>query len=283
MVKPGVSTLEIDKFCEDFIRMHGGIPAFKGYGGFPGTICASVNDEVVHGIPSADRILVEGDILSIDTGATVDGWVGDNAWTFAVGHISDEYKALLEVTRDCLALGIEQAVPGNHLGDIGHAIQTHAWTFAVGHISDEYKALLEVTRDCLALGIEQAVPGNHLGDIGHAIQTHAEKHGYGVIREYVGHGIGRKMHEEPNVPNYGRKGHGVKLEVGMCLAIEPMITLGKRHVHTLRNGWTVVTNDGGAAAHFENTIAITADGPIITTVEPGFDPLDVDEGRNASC
>lgn len=236
MVKPGVSTLEIDKFCEDFIRMHGGVPAFKGYGGFPGTICASVNDEVVHGIPSSDRVLADGDVLSIDTGATVDGWVGDNAWTFAVGHISDEHKALLEVTRDCLALGIEQAVPGNHLGDIGYAIQSYA-----------------------------------------------EKHGYGVIREYVGHGIGRHMHEEPNVPNYGRKGHGVKLEVGMCLAIEPMITLGKRHVHTLRNGWTVVTNDGGAAAHFENTVAITKDGPIITTVEPGFDPLDVDEGRNASC
>ena len=236
MVRPGVSTLEIDRFCEDFIRMHGGTPAFKGYGGFPGTICASVNDEVVHGIPSAERILAEGDIISIDTGATVGGWVGDNAWTFAVGHVSDEVKALLEVTRDCLALAIEQAVPGNHLGDIGHAVQAHA-----------------------------------------------EKHGYGVIREYVGHGIGRHMHEEPNVPNYGHKGHGVKLEVGMCLAIEPMITMGRRHVHTLANDWTVVTNDGSMAAHFENTVAITADGPVITTVEPGFDPMDVDGGRNASC
>ena len=132
MVRPGVSTLEIDRFCEDFIRMHGGTPAFKGYGGFPGTICASVNDEVVHGIPSAERILAESDIISIDTGATVDGWVGDNAWTFAVGHVSDEVKALLEVTRDCLALAIEQAVPGNHLGDIGHAVQA----LSLIHISE---------------------------------------------------------------------------------------------------------------------------------------------------
>ena len=236
MAKPGVSTLEIDQFVENFIRMHGGTPGFKGYGGFPGSICASVNDEVVHGIPSSDRVLSAGDVLSIDTGATVDGWVGDNAWTFAVGHISDEKKALLEVTRDCLALGIERAVPGNHLGDIGHAIQSHA-----------------------------------------------EKHGYGVLREYVGHGIGRQMHEEPNVPNYGRRGHGIRLEVGMCIAIEPMITMGARYVHTLRNGWTVITDDGSDAAHFENTIAITQDGPVITTAEPGHDPMDVDEGRNATC
>ena len=235
MARPGVSTLEIDRFVEDFIRMHGGVPGFKGYGGFPGSICASVNEEVVHGIPSSERILREGDIFSIDTGATVDGWVGDNAWTFAVGHVSDEAKALLQVTRDCLALGIEQAVPGNHLGDIGNAIQEYA-----------------------------------------------ERHGYGVIREYVGHGIGRHMHEEPNVPNYGRKGHGVRLEAGMCIAIEPMITAGRRHVHTLDNDWTVVTNDGSLSAHFENTIAITKDGPIITTVEPGFDPMDVDGGRNQS-
>lgn len=234
MVKPGVSTLEIDKFCEDFIRMKGGIPGFKGYGGFPGTICASVNDEVVHGIPAADRILADGDIISIDTGATVNGWVGDNAWTFAVGHVSDDVKALLEVTRDCLALAIEQAVPGNHLGDIGYAVQSHA-----------------------------------------------ERHGYGVIREYVGHGIGRHMHEEPDVRNYGQRHHGIKLQAGMCIAIEPMITMGKRYVHTLKNNWTVVTDDGSLAAHFENTVAITPDGPVITTCEPGFNPMDVDEGRNA--
>ena len=236
MVKPGVTTLQIDQFVENYIRMHGGTPGFKGYGGFPGSICASVNEQVVHGIPSERTVLREGDIISIDTGANVDGWAGDNAWTFAVGHVSDEVKALLEVTRDCLALGIEQAVPGNHLGDIGYAVQRHA-----------------------------------------------EAHGYGVIREYVGHGIGRNMHEDPNVPNYGRKGHGIRLEVGMCLAIEPMIVLGDRHVRTLRNGWTVVTQDGSMAAHFENTVAITSDGPVITTTEPGFDPMDVDEGRNTSC
>lgn len=234
LVRPGISTLELDSFAENYIRMHGGIPAFKGYGGFPGTICASVNNEVVHGIPSANRILQDGDIISIDTGATVDGWVGDNAWTFVVGTVSQDVKDLLEVTRDCLSLGIEQAVPGNTLGDIGYAIQNHA-----------------------------------------------EKHGYGVIREYVGHGIGRTMHEEPNVPNYGRKGKGIKLVPGMVIAIEPMITLGDRHVHTLQNRWTVVTDDGSYAAHFENTVAITSDGPVITTAEVGYNPMDVDAGRNA--
>ncbi|MEE8715680.1 MAG: type I methionyl aminopeptidase [Coriobacteriales bacterium] len=235
MAKPGVTTLEIDRFVEDFIRSHGGVPGFKGYGGFPASICASVNDEVVHGIPSSKRVLKEGDVLSIDTGANVGGWAGDNAWTFAVGHVSDEVKSLLEVTRDCLRLGIEQAVPGNHLGDIGHAIQSHA-----------------------------------------------EGNGFGVVRGYVGHGIGHNMHEEPDVPNYGKAGRGIRLEVGMCLAIEPMITLGERYVHTKANGWTVVTDDESYAAHFENTIAITEDGPIITTCEPGHDPFDVDEGRNAT-
>ncbi|MBR2835724.1 MAG: type I methionyl aminopeptidase [Coriobacteriales bacterium] len=236
MVKPGISTEEIDKFVEAFIRMHGGIPSFKGLYGFPASICASVNEEIVHGIPSADRILKDGDIISIDTGATVGGWVGDNAWTFAVGHISDEIKALLEVTRDCLALGIEAAVPGNTLGDIGYAVQSHA-----------------------------------------------QKHGYGVVKNYVGHGIGRAMHEDPNVPNYGKPHKGIKLQAGMCIAIEPMITLGNADNRVLRNKWTVVTNDGSPAAHFENTIAITKDGPVITTCEPGHNPLDVDEGRNASC
>lgn len=234
MARPGVTTAQIDAFVEGYIRDHGAIPGFKGYGGFPFSICASVNHEVVHGFPSEECVLKDGDILSIDTGANIGGWAGDNAWTFAVGHVSDEVKSLLQVTRDCLQLGIEQAVPGNHLGDIGYAIQKYA-----------------------------------------------EDNGYGVIREYVGHGIGHNMHEEPNVPNYGRPGRGVKLEVGMCLAIEPMITLGKRYVHTLRNGWTVVTDDRLPAAHFENTIAITADGPVITTAEEGFDPMEVDEGRNA--
>lgn len=236
MAKPGVSTLEIDAFVEDYIRSHGGTPGFKGYGGFPASICASINEQVVHGFPSAKAVLREGDILSIDTGANVGGWAGDNAWTFAVGHVSDDVKGLLEVTRECLRRGIEQAVPGNHLGDIGHAIQQHA-----------------------------------------------EDNGYGVIREYVGHGIGHDMHEDPNVPNYGHAGRGIRLEVGMCLAIEPMITMGDRHVHTLANGWTVVTDDGLPAAHFENTIAITPDGPVITTSEEGFDPMDVDLGRNCAC
>jgi len=218
MVKPGVSTKEIDQVVESFIRLHRAVPTFKGYGGFPGSVCSSINEQVVHGIPSAETILQDGDIVSIDTGATFDGWVGDNAWTFYCGTVDEKVKALCEVTRDCLKAGIEQAVPGNHLGDIGYAVQRLA-----------------------------------------------EKNGYGVVREYVGHGVGHVMHEEPSVPNYGRKGRGVKLQVGMVIAIEPMITLGTYEVHTLNNRWTVVTDDGKPAAHYENTIAITADGPIVLT------------------
>ena len=220
LVKPGVSTLELDRFVETMIRLEGGIPAFKGYGGFPGSICASLNEQIVHGIPSADVILKEGDIISIDTGAIVDGWVGDNAWTFYVGNVSDEVKGLCEVTRDCLKAGIEQAVPGNRLGDVGAAIQELA-----------------------------------------------ESHGYGVVRDYVGHGVGHVMHEDPNVPNYGKRGRGVRLQVGMVIAIEPMITMGSYDSHTLSNGWTVVTNDNLPAAHYENTIAITKDGPVILTTD----------------
>lgn len=220
MIRPGVSTFELDQFAEQLIRMHGGIPAFKGYGGFPGTICASINDQVVHGIPSPDVILQDGDVISIDTGATVNGWVGDNAWTFYVGNVSSEVQALCEVTRDCLKAGIEQAVPGNHLGDIGHAIQTLA-----------------------------------------------ESNGYGVLRDYVGHGIGRDMHEEPNVPNYGRAGKGIKLQAGMVIAIEPMITLGKNRVSVGRDGWVVSTKDHLPSAHYENSIAITNDGPVILTAD----------------
>ena len=220
MVRPGVSTFELDQLAEQIIRMHGGVPAFKGYGGFPGTICASLNDAVVHGIPSPDMILRDGDIISVDTGAIVDGWVGDNAWTFYVGNPAPEVKALCEVTRDCLKAGIEQAVPGNRLGDVGHAIQSLA-----------------------------------------------ESHGYGVLREYVGHGVGRVMHEDPNVPNYGKKGRGVRLEEGMVIAIEPMITLGTHHVSVGADGWIVTTDDHLPAAHYENTIAITADGPVILTAD----------------
>ena len=218
MVRPGVSTFELDQLAEQIIRMHGGKPAFKGYGGFPGTICASLNDAVVHGIPNPDVILRDGDILSVDTGAVVDGWVGDNAWTFYVGNPAPEVKALCECTLDCLKAGIAQAVPGNRIGDIGHAIQSLA-----------------------------------------------ESNGYGVLREYVGHGVGRVMHEEPNVPNFGKKGRGVRLEVGMVIAIEPMITLGTHHVSTGPDGWIVTTNDHLPAAHYENTIAITADGPVVLT------------------
>ncbi len=218
MVRPGVSTFELDQLAEQLIRMHGGTPSFKGYGGFPGTICASVNEQVVHGIPNPDVILRDGDVISIDTGATVDGWVGDNAWTFYCGEPAPEVKALCECTRDCLKAGIEQAVPGNHLGDIGHAIQSLA-----------------------------------------------EGNGYGVLRDYVGHGVGRSMHEDPNVPNYGRCGKGVKLQAGMVIAIEPMITLGTNRVKVGRDGWVVSTLDGKAAAHYENTVAITNDGPVILT------------------
>ena len=220
MVRPGVSTFELDQLAEQIIRMHGGVPAFKGYGGFPGTICASLNDQVVHGIPNPDVILRDGDVLSVDTGAIVDGWVGDNAWTFYCGKPAPEVQELCEVTVDCLKVGIEQAVPGNRIGDIGHAIQQLA-----------------------------------------------ESHGYGVLRNYVGHGVGRVMHEDPNVPNYGKPGRGVMLQAGMVIAIEPMITLGTNHVSVGSDDWVVITNDHKAAAHYENTIAITNDGPMILTAD----------------
>ena len=220
LIKPGVSTLELDRVAESIIRMHGATPAFKGYGGFPGSICSSINEEVVHGIPSPDVILKEGDIVSIDTGAVKNGWVGDNAWTFYCGKPSAETKALCEITRDCLIAGIAAAVPGNRIGDIGAAVQKLA-----------------------------------------------ESHGYGVVREFVGHGIGHALHEEPNVPNFGKQGRGVKLQPGMVIAIEPMITLGKPGVNMLSNGWTVVTKDGLPAAHYENTVAITEQGPMILTTD----------------
>ena len=221
IIKPGISTLEIDQFVERMIRMEGGIPAFKGLYGFPGSICASVNDQIVHGIPSASVILKEGDILSIDTGATVDGWVGDNAWTYPVGKISEDKQRLLEVTEKCMWAGLDAARVGNRLGDIGAAVQ----------------------------GIAEAA-------------------GYGVVREYVGHGVGRVMHEDPNVPNYGRKHTGLKLEAGMVLAIEPMINMGTHRTLQMDDGWTVVTQDRKPSAHFEKMVAITEDGPVIITTEP---------------
>lgn len=217
-VVPGTTTYAIDKLVEGIIRAHGGTPAFLNYNGFPASTCISINNEVVHGIPSQQRTLNDGDVVSIDTGAIVDGWVGDNAWTFYCGTPSAEARELCEVTRDCLAAAINEALPNNHLGDIGNAVQSLA-----------------------------------------------ERHGFGVLRDYVGHGVGKTMHEEPQVPNYGQKGRGIKLQVGMVIAIEPMIVKGSNKVKVMPNKWTVVTRDGSLAAHYENTVAITSDGPYILT------------------
>lgn len=217
MVAPGVTTHEIDTAVRRFIESHGAKPSFLGYGGFPGSACISVNDEVIHGIPGK-RVIQEGDIVSIDVGAVIDGYQGDTAGTFAAGRISDEAQRLMDATRESLLAAM---------------------------------AVMQV--------------GARLGDIGHAVQSYVEPQGYGVVREYVGHGIGREMHEEPEVPNYGRPGHGIRLVAGMVLAVEPMITQHGPAVKTLSDGWTVVTVDHGLAAHFENTIAITADGPVILT------------------
>jgi methionyl aminopeptidase len=221
LIEPGISTLELDNFAETFIRSHGGIPTFKGYGGFPGSICASVNDQIVHGIPSSSTILRDGDIISIDTGATVGGWVGDNAWTYPVGKVSPDVMKLLETTEKCM------------------------WA-----------------------AISAARPGNRLGDVGYACQKIAEQRGYGVVREYVGHGVGRAMHEGPDVPNYGRRHHGIMLEPGMVIAIEPMVNMGTRKTRCGDDGWLVLTRDGKPSAHFEKTVAITEDGPILLTAEP---------------
>ena len=217
---PGVTTLELDEFAEDYIRSHGGIPTFKGYGGFPGSIGASINEQIVHGIPSSKVKLKSGDIISIDVGATVDGWAGDNAWTFAVGTVSPEVGRLLKVTEESM------------------------WA-----------------------GISAARPGNRLGDIGHAVQSVAQRAGFGVVRDYTGHGIGRAMHEDPLVPNYGMRHTGMKLEAGMVLAIEPMITMGTHKTHVMSDGWLVVTRDGKPAAHFEKTVAITEGGPLVISAE----------------
>ncbi len=216
-VKPGVSTLELDKIAEKYIRSCGAIPAFKGYGGFPATICSSINEEVVHGIPSLKK-LNNGDNVSIDVGAEIHGYNGDSAVTFPVGEVTAEMQDLLDITQQSL-----------------------------------YK------------GIEQAIAGNRLGDISNAVQTCAEKHSYGIVRDYVGHGIGRKMHEDPQIPNFGAAGRGPRLKAGMALAIEPMINLGTHEVKTLHDGWTVVTKDRKPSAHFEHTIVITDGKPEILT------------------
>jgi methionyl aminopeptidase len=208
MVKPGVTTLELDKVAETFIRDHKAIPGFLGYNGFPNTLCTSVNEHVVHGIPSK-RVLKDGDVVSIDCGTILNGFYGDSAYTFEVGEVKPEVKLLLQTTKESL-----------------------------------YK------------GIEMAVEGNRLGDVGFAIQKHCEDRGYSVVREMVGHGIGRSMHEAPEVPNYGRRGNGPKLRIGMTIAIEPMITMGKRNIVVEDDNWTISTVDKSVAAHFEHTLAI---------------------------
>ena len=213
-IKPGVTTLQLDKIADEFIRDHGAQPTFKGfpnpYGGpFPASICTSVNDAVVHGVPNAETVLKEGDIISIDCGTLLNGFNGDSAYTFCVGEVTDEVKKLLKTTKESL-----------------------------------YK------------GIENAVAGNHLGDISSAVQDHCEAQKYGVVRELTGHGIGREMHEDPQVPNYGRRGNGVLLKAGMCIAIEPMITMGERTIWMDQDRWTIRTRDGKPAAHFEHTIVV---------------------------
>ena len=217
-VKPGISILELDSKAEAFIRSKEARPAFKGYMGFPVTLCVSVDDEVVHGIPN-DRILEEGQIVGIDCGAEKDGYFGD-----------------------------------------------HAKTFSVGKISEQKQKLMEVTHKSLILGIEAAIPGNHVSDIGYAIQSYVEGFGYSVVRELVGHGIGSELHEEPQIPNYGQPKQGYVLREGMCIAIEPMINLGKKEVKTDSDGWTIRTKDGKVSAHFEHTITITSDGPRILSL-----------------
>jgi len=214
-VVPGALLSDLDKKAENFIVSAGARPAFKGYMGFPSTLCISIEDAVVHGIPH-DIELEEGQIVGIDCGAELNGYYGD-----------------------------------------------HAKTFAVGNISSEKEKLMMITEESLNKGIEMAIPGNCVGDIGYAVQTHAESNGYSVVRELVGHGIGQNLHEEPQVPNYGRPKEGYKLHAGMCIAIEPMINLGKKEVYTSEDGWTILTVDGKASAHFEHTIAIMEDGPRI--------------------
>lgn len=222
-VVPGVTTGALDGFAEEFIRSHDGAePAFKGLYGFPATLCTSVNHEVVHGIPSAYRTLVEGDIVSVDVGVKLEGWYGDSAVTFPVGEVDEETQRLLDVTRASLQDGIDAARPGNRMGDIGHVIQKRA-----------------------------------------------EESGFTVVRELVGHGIGREPHEDPQVPNFGHAGRGPKLQEGMVLAIEPMVNLGVPAVETLADRWTVITADKRRSAHFEHTVAVTASGPRILTVVGG--------------
>lgn len=216
-IKPGVKTIEIDKFVEDFLLKNGATPEQKGYEGFPYSICASVNDEICHGFPG-EYVLKDGDIITVDMVVNYNGWLADSAWSYEVGNISDDAKNLLKITREAM-----------------------------------YK------------GIEKAVIGNRLGDISHAVQEHAEKNGYSVVREFVGHGIGREMHENPQVLHYGKAGRGVRLQEGMVFTVEPMINMGRKELKIDDNGWTARTLDGSLSAQYEHQIAITSDGPIIIT------------------
>jgi len=216
-VRPGITTKELDRLAEEYIRSQGAVPSFKGYNGFPASICASVNNELVHGFPG-ERVLVSGDIISIDIGAEYKGYHGDSAWTYAVGEISPEARKLLDVTEQSLYAGLAEVKPDARLFTVSHAIQT-----------------------C------------------------AESQGFSIVREYVGHGIGSKLHEEPQIPNFGPEGRGPRLKQGMALAIEPMVNAGERYVRTLADHWTVVTVDGSLCAHFEHTVAVTADGYEILT------------------
>ena len=217
-IRAGMTTLELDRILHHFIVSQGAKQSFLGYGGFPGTACISVNDEVIHGIPSSERVLREGDIVSVDVGACIGGFHGDNAFTFPVGQIGEEAKKLLDITQKSLYLGIEAAQAGHRVGDIGAAVQ----------------ALVE-------------------------------QNGFAVVRQYVGHGVGHNLHEDPEIPNFGRAGHGVRLVPGMTIAIEPMVNQAGEGVRVLDNDWTVVTRSGSLSAHFEHTIAITEQGPVILT------------------
>ena len=229
-IKPGVSTLQLDQIAEMFIRDHGAVPAFLGYGGFPNSICTSVNENVVHGIPSDKVILKDGDIISVDCGTVLNGFIGDSAYTFCVGEVSEETKMLLRTTKESL-----------------------------------YK------------GIEQAIAGNRVGDISNTVQIYCESRGYSVVRELVGHGCGRNMHEEPEVPNFGKRGYGPLLRNGMCICIEPMINQGVKNVVFERDGWTVRTKDRKNSAHFEHCIAIVPGGSQILS---SFDYLEEIIGKD---
>lgn len=217
-IAPGITTSELDKLAEAFIRKAGATPSFKGYNGFPGSICTSVNNELVHGIPG-NRVLKDGDIISVDIGAKYNGYHGDSAWTYPVGQIDDATKTLLEVTEESLYIGLKEAKPGERLSNISHAIQTYA-----------------------------------------------EQKGFSIVREYVGHGVGQNLHEDPQIPHYGPPNKGPRLKPGMVLAVEPMVNAGSRYVKTLTDNWTVVTIDGKMCAHFEHTIAITETGYEILTI-----------------